>query len=189
MAENENNQSADGAEDSKEGSEGAQAATQQQEPTSEQNKPAPPWGSDEEFDPDKAWRLIQNLRKEKDELKPLADKAKELEDAQKTEQERLTEKLSETEKRAVDAELKAARLEVATEKGLPKSSVKFLTGTTPEELEESADELLSLLSASDEDRGPAVPSKPRERLRGGGNPTEEPEETDPRKLADGLPRF
>lgn len=118
-----------------------------------------------------------------------AARLKELEDAQKTEQQKLTERLTEAETKAKEAELRAARLEVATEKGLPKSSVKFLTGTTPEELEESADELLALLStSSDDDRG-RLPTKPRERLRGGGNPTEEPEETDPRKLAEGLPRF
>jgi len=107
------------------------------------------------------------------ELEPLAEKAKELEDAQKTEQERLTEKLTASEKRAVEAELKAARLEVAAEKGLPQSSVKFLTGTTVEELAQSADELLELLTPEDDGKG-RLPGKPTPRLRGGGNPTEDP---------------
>ena len=159
----------------------AQAAT---EPKPTDGKPKPPWGSDEEFDPEKAWKLIQNLRSEKEQLKPLADKAKELEDAQKTEQERLTEKLTASEKRAVEAELKAARLEVATEKGLPRTSVKFLTGTTPEELAESADELLALLAP--EDPGDPDPRKrPKERLRPGSTPVKEPDEN-PAALAERL---
>ena len=89
-----------------------------------------------------------------------ASKLKELEDAQKTEQERLTEKLNATETRAKEAELKAARLEVATEKGLPKTSVKFLTGTTPEELEASADELLELIKPKQDEPSDGKP-KPR----------------------------
>ena len=28
----------------------------------------PPWGTDEEFNPERAWNLIQNLRTEKDGL-------------------------------------------------------------------------------------------------------------------------
>lgn len=78
-----------------------------------------------------------------------AARLKEMEDAQKTEQERLTESLTAAQQRAQELELKAARLEVAAEKGLPKSSIKFLTGTTPEELAESADELLELMKPDD----------------------------------------
>jgi len=61
--------------------------------------------------------------------KDAAARLQQLEDAQKSEQEKLTEKLSATEKRAAEAELRAARLEVATSKGLPMASVKFLPGT------------------------------------------------------------
>ena len=118
------------------------------------------------------------------ELEPLAAKAKELEDAQKTEQERLTEKLTASEKRAVEAELKAARLEVAADKGLPQSSVKFLTGTTVEELAQSADELLELLTPEDDGKG-RLPGKPQPRLRGGGNPTEE--SIDIKSIIDSIP--
>ena len=34
----------------------------------EENTSTPPWGSDEDFNPEKAWSLIQNLRSEKTEL-------------------------------------------------------------------------------------------------------------------------
>nr|WP_294163752.1 hypothetical protein [uncultured Corynebacterium sp.] len=42
----------------------AQADSNQQE----ENTSTPPWGSDDDFNPEKAWSLIQNLRSEKTEL-------------------------------------------------------------------------------------------------------------------------
>lgn len=63
-----------------------------------------------------------------------ADKA----DADKTE----AEKRAAAEQRAVDAELRATRLEVAHEKGLTPAQAKRLVGTTREELEADADEVL-----------------------------------------------
>ena len=115
------------------------------EPTEETDQPDQP-ARDE---PD--WKAeARKWEKRAKDNSDAAARLQDLEDAQKTEQERLTEKLNATETRAKDAELKAARLEVATEKGLPKTSIKFLTGTTAEELSESADELLSLISPSEE---------------------------------------
>ena len=150
------------------------------EPEPQDDPPEPGKGEDE---PD--WKAeARKWEKRAKQNSDAAARLQELEDAQKTEQEKLTEKLSATEKRAADAELRAARLEVATEKGLPKSSVKFLTGTTPEELEESADELLSLISPDDDE--PSGPSRrPRERLKPGASPDTEPE-PDSSKLADSI---
>lgn len=120
------------------------------------------------------------------ELEPLAAKAQEFEDAQKSEQERLTEKLSATEERAAKAELRAARLEVATEKGLPSSAVKFLTGETGEELAASADELLGLMAASEPEPATAAPQRrPQERLKPGASPDAEPQAS-PKDIAAAL---
>lgn len=121
------------------------------------------------------------------ELEPLAAKAKELEEAGKTESEKLTEKATAAEQRAADAEARALRLEVAHDKGLTPAQAKRLVGATREELEADADELLSSFK-SDEKEKPKPTGRPRERLRGGGDPTEEPEENDPRKLAERIPR-
>jgi uncharacterized membrane protein YqiK len=118
-----------------------------------------------------------------------AARLKEIEDSQKTEQERLTENLTAAEKRAADAELRAMRIEVAADKGLTKAQAKYLTGSTQEELEAAADELIELFTPEQEEPRSRVPGKPNPRMRGGGDPTEEPEETDPRKLAAGLPRY
>ena len=91
-------------------------------------KPTPPWGTDEEFNPEKAWKLIQDLRSDKDKLKPLADKARELEDAQKSEVDKLNDRIKELEPTAKEA----ARLRVALDKGLTLKQANRLSGDTEE---------------------------------------------------------
>jgi hypothetical protein len=75
-----------------------------------------------------------------------ADKA----DADKTE----AEKRAAAELRAVDAELRATRLEVAHEKGLTPAQAKRLVGATKEELEADADEIIRDFPVA-----PAAPAK------------------------------
>jgi hypothetical protein len=85
-------------------------------------------------------------------LKSKAAKFDELDQASKSEQERLTERLSAAEKRAADLETRALRLEVASENGLTPAQAKRLVGETREELEADAKELLSTFKpASSED--------------------------------------
>lgn len=108
------------------------------------------------------------------ELEPLAAKAKQLEDSKKTETEKLGEKLTAAEKRAVEAEQKALRLEVASAKGLTQAQAKRLVGATKEELEADADELLSSFGAVDTSGGKGNGGKgrtPVEKLRPGAMPT------------------
>jgi hypothetical protein len=125
--------------------------------------------------------VVKALRKANKEAEQARLRVKEFEDAQKSESERLAEQLAETQKRADAAELQAARLQVASDKGLPASSVKFLTGSSVEELAASADELMSLLQPSE----PEKPSRPRERLRPGSSPESDPE-PDARAIADSI---
>ena len=75
-----------------------------------------------------------------DELKAKADKLAGIEEAQKTEAEKTAERLAAAEQRAAELEAKALRAEVAAAKGVP---VALLAGTTPEELEASADALIA----------------------------------------------
>jgi hypothetical protein len=88
-------------------------------------------------------------------LKAKAAKFDELDQASKTEQERLTERLTTAEKRAAELESKALRLEVAAEKGLTTAQAKRLVGATREELEADADELLETFKPA-EKAPPAV---------------------------------
>lgn len=106
------------------------------------------------------------------ELEPLAAKARKLEEASKTEAEKLTERATAAEKRATEAESRALRLEVATAKGLTPAQAKRLVGSTKEELEADADELLSSFGGSTDTTGGKGKSsrKPVEQLRPGGLP-------------------
>lgn len=154
--------------------------TVEQQPEAEEQAPKPPWGSDDEFDPDKAWKLIQNLRAEKEQLKPLAQKARELEESQKSEQEKLQERLASLEQDNKQATVETARLKVALSKGLSEVQARRLVGQTVEELEADADELLASFKPDEPGN-----RRPQERLRPGASPDAEPE-PDPNKIADSI---
>lgn len=125
--------------------------------------------------------LVKAYQATKSELTNAKSKVKEFEDATKTEQERLTEKASTLETDLTTAQANAARFEIALEKGLTKSQAKRLVGSTREELEADADELLADLGV-DEDK-PSSSRRPKERLKPGATADDEPE-VDPAKIAD-----
>ena len=95
------------------------------------------------------WR--EQARKQEKRAKENASAAKrlgEIDEANKTAEQRSTDALAAAEKRAIDAESRLARADVAAAKGLPPSLAVRLVGTTREELEADADELLKLLPAA-----------------------------------------
>jgi len=161
------------------------AADPQPEPASRK----PPWG-DDDFDPDKAWRLLENVRgdvaKLKTERDSLAAKLQEHDDKDKSEAQKLQERAEAAEQKLAAAERNAMVASVALKKGLTEAQAKRLIGTTVEELEADADELLATFTP--EPGQEPVPGRPRERLRPGAAPSAEPEETDPAKLAAMVPR-
>lgn len=139
-------------------------------------KPAPPWGTDDEFNPEKAWKLIQDLRKDKERLKPLADKAKELEDASKTEGERLAEQAAEAASRAEAAERRALLAEARAERpSLTPAQVARLQGDTVDELLADAEELYGPIESQ---ATPKPTRRPTERLTPGAVPGAAPEPSD-----------
>lgn len=159
----------------------------------EQKKP--PWGDEEEnFDAERAWKLIQDLRTDNSKLKSERDdsaaKLKEIEDSQKSEEEKRQEQAAEDKKDAVESKREAARLRVALKKGLTETQAKRLVGDDEEALEKDADELLADFKDDEEGEGEGQdpPRRPRERLRTGAAPSSEPEEKDPAKLAEAVPR-
>lgn len=172
----------------------------------------PPWGSDEEFDPQKAWDLIQNLRKDIETAKDDAKTAKaklatveserdaaltKINEAQhegKSESEKLAGQLADLEKKLADSGARALRAEVVAAKGLTPAQAKRLSGTTREELEADADELLEAFPSAGGGAGAPPSQQPRSaaggggHLSGGGDPTEGAEEkVDPAKLAEAIP--
>jgi hypothetical protein len=90
----------------------------------------------------KARKEAANYRTKVRELEPLASKAKELEDAGRSDLERLTARAEKAEQAVAATEAKALRLEVAFEKGLNPAQAKRLVGSNREELEADADEIL-----------------------------------------------
>ncbi|AJR18109.1 hypothetical protein GUY44_11960 [Pimelobacter simplex] len=118
--------------------------------------------------------------------KSAAERLQELEDKDKTEAQRLTEDRDSHKTRADQAEGELMRLRVGLAKGLTEAQARRLVGSTKEELEADADDLLATFGGKSDDK-PAPSRRPTEHLRGGGDPEEDPE-VDLRKIADQIPR-
>jgi hypothetical protein len=95
---------------------------------------------------------VEQLRRENAAARKRAQeaeaRAKEFEDRDKSEQEKATERAEAAERRAAEAEIKVLRADVAADKNVPAKLAKFLTGSTKQDLEKSADELLAELKAN-----------------------------------------
>lgn len=129
-------------------------------------------------------------------LSDLQKRLGDLEDKDKSELQKLTDRLAVAEKTAADAEARALRMEVAVSKGLTAAQAKRLTGATKDELEADADELLETFRPpakdgdSGDDKGDPKgnpTNRPVPKLSGGGDPTQAPE-TDLRKAISEIPR-
>lgn len=130
-----------------------------------------------------------------DELKAKAAEADKAKDADKGEAQKLTEQLQKMQS-DLDEERRQRRvIEVAADKGLTPAHVKRLAGSTREELEASADELLEDFplpakgdggdGADGADGKPSPTGKPREQLKpGSGDPDAPVEETDIKKIGE-----
>lgn len=97
----------------------------------------------------------------------LEARLKEFEDRDKTEAQKLAERAEAAEKRAAEIEARALRLEVAHEKGLTPGQAKRLVGSTRDELETDADEILRDF--------PTKPGRPRGDVDQGARNTPKPE--------------
>src|SRR5690606_28509707 len=112
----------------------------------------------------------------------------ELADKDKSETDKLRDQVATLTKERDDLSTKVMRHEVAMTKGLTPAQAKRLAGSSLEELEADADEIIEAFPT----QGGATPPpsrKPAPDLQGGGDPTSEPTEMDPAKLAADLPRY
>lgn len=101
----------------------------------------------------------------------LSEKVKAFEDKDKTEAEKQAEALATARKTAEEASLKADRYEVAAAKGIPLTAAARLRGSTREEMEADADDLLKLLNlGKGEDGLNPNPPKPDPSQGKGGDP-------------------
>lgn len=128
------------------------------------------------------------LKKANREAEDGRKKLKEFEDRDKSESDKLADRIAAAEKRAGEAEARALRLEVAAAKGLTPTQAKRLVGATQEELEADADELLLSFPAATPATPPPPPppgGKAREELKpAGSNPDAPVDETDVKKLGE-----
>lgn len=138
-------------------------------------------------------REAQKLRERLKDLEPMAEKLRLLEEEGKSDLEKLTGERDSLRDRASSAEQRLSRLDVALEAAPEGISVtvlrqvaKRIVPGTAEEMQADAEELFALLApATTKDRpGDVVPGRPKERLRGGADPEDEPDEMDPIKLAE-----
>lgn len=148
-----------------------------------------PSGAEKTFTQADVERIIADrLKRERDKYADYDDlKAKAAEaDTSRSDLQKLTDRVTAAEKRAADAEAKQLRAEVAQAKGLSAAQAKRLTGTSKEELEADADELLEAFGGKKDapkpegeggDEGPGVFGRPKERLTPGAAPNKEPEKT------------
>ena len=143
------------------------------DPDPNAQKPStPPWGDD--FDAEKAWTLVQNLRTDKATLQTkLGEVEKERDDATAAAQAAEAEKTTAVE----DAEKAVRELNVERVKAkheLPDELLEFLTGKTPEEIEAQAERLSKIGKAAapaepkePEPKAPEIPAKPKPSLTPG----------------------
>jgi hypothetical protein len=125
----------------------------------------------------------KKLEDEVKELRPLAAKAKEAEDAKKGEVERLTEQLAAATRERDAAMVDRDKFKVGLAKGLTLTQAKRLVGSTEDEFTTDADELIADLGAKPGEPKPTPAGKPREHLKAGsGDPDQPVEETDVKAL-------
>jgi len=140
------------------------------EQVSEDPKPAgrkAPWTA-EDFDPDRAARLFENLTAELAEVKAkrneLSSKLQEYEDAQKSELEKAQEAAKRAAEEAQRAMAEKARLQAAVAYGLPEKLIPLLGDGSEEEIKERAALLASEVAAK---AAPQVPGRPDAKLTPG----------------------
>lgn len=95
------------------------------------------------------------LKKANKEAEQTRLKLKEYEDRDKSETEKLSERNRELESTLTTAEQRAMRLEIALDKGIPKTLAVRLQGDTREEMEKDADELLKTLGGNGQRKTPS----------------------------------
>lgn len=123
----------------------------------------PPAGEQSKPDADVPPEVARALRKANKEAQDLRIRLKEFEDRDKSEADKLAERAAAAERKAQELESRMLRVEVAAAKGLTLTQAKRLIGSTREELEADADELLADIKPGrpkpDDGQGQA-PSKP-----------------------------
>jgi hypothetical protein len=97
------------------------------------------------------------------ELTPYEEAAKKAEEANKTEVQKATDALNAERDARTKAETQLLRYTVGAAKNVPANLIKFLSGSTKEDIERAADELIAELGTVK----PGMPGRPTERMVNG----------------------
>lgn len=121
-----------------------------EQPTQETNaEQSPPAREDTDWKAEaRKWEARAKENREK------AEQFDAFQESQKTEQQKLADRLAAAEKSATDQASLLMRYEVAAKKGIPLAAAARLQGATAEELEADADKLLELIGERDKPRTP-----------------------------------
>jgi hypothetical protein len=128
---------------------------QGQAPTTSSEPPADATSVPKDFDEEYVKTLRRSEASARTKLRNAEKRVQELEERDKSEAEKLADRVAQSEKRAQEAETKLVRYEIAKAHNLPPEAVGFLKGSTAEELESSATALSEFI---DKNKKSAVPS-------------------------------
>lgn len=142
----------------------ADETTEPSEPDSQEE----PDEKDEKWDPERAKRKIAKLNSEAANLRKRLNETPKVDD------------VAAKDTRISSLETENLRLAVALDLGLPKEIASRLQGKDRDEMVADAETLLELIAPA---KQPST-RKPKEALRGGQDPEQEPEETDLKKLGE-----
>jgi hypothetical protein len=148
----------------------------------------PPWGDD--FDPARAWNLVQNLRADKEKLTgkvtDFEKAAQDAADAKKSDLERALARAEKAEKAIADREAAAKRTAVLEKHGLSADDAAFLAGVSDDDLDARAQALAARFGVgqSKPDAAEAIPGKPTPKLTAGHASSDAPDAFDPLALAE-----
>jgi hypothetical protein len=143
-------------------------APEGEKPAAEKTPDAPkpedkPQDGPQTFDAEYVKTLRAEAAERRVEVQQLKEQLEERDEKEKSELERAQGKATKAEQARLEAESKLLRFEVAAEKQLPKELVPRLRGSSREELEADADELLNLVkSRTDTDKAPDFDGGARE---------------------------
>jgi hypothetical protein len=172
------------------------AVTEETPPVQEgapaESAPTPPWGSDENFDAARAWKLIQDLKSDKERLstrptlseeqRQQLDEYNRLVEASKSEEQRRQEQIEAANRERDDSRAEAVRLRVALKHGISEDDFDLLGSGTEEQIEARASRIAEKNKAVEDavsaltppGSTPPVPRRPGEKLRPGAVPASPP---------------
>lgn len=114
-------------------------------------------------------REAQNLRRRLKDLEEQVSKTSSVDESKASELEKAVERAAAAEARVAELESESLRLSVAQEKGLTPAQAKRLQGSTKEDLEADADELLAVFAPKGQKADKPSPKS----LAGGSDPTQD----------------